>query len=307
MDETKHWAAISLKPKTWRRLIRALLVYAAVPYFFVIVIFAVLQRQLMYRPTVAESLAIQNAGLTDDFGRDVQLSTADGNMVKGWLVKTRTPRRLKGGLIPLVIYFPGNSLNRKARIPDLREIAAQGFDVLIFDYRGFGDSTGTATEAALTDDAKAVWNFACEELGYQQQHIVIFGESLGGAVALSLWNDPDDSVKQPAAVILNSTFVSMPKTVRWLYPMFPFDWLLFDQWPSIERIRNVPSPVVVFHGTGDQMIPVAHGQQLADAARDGSFIEIQGGTHNDIPTRRLRTELTSIKDRIQDSVKAVAP
>jgi fermentation-respiration switch protein FrsA (DUF1100 family) len=130
---------------------------------------------------------------------------------------------------------------------------------LIFDYRGYGDSTGTPTETSLTSDAKLVWKYACEGLQYKPEQIVIFGESLGGAVALSLWSDGETNRAKPAKVILSSTFASMPQTVAWHYPAFPFQYLLLDHWPSIDRVSQVESPIAVFHGTADEMIPIAHG------------------------------------------------
>lgn len=252
----------------------------------------------MYRPTSAKSLSTDAVGLDADFARDVELVTEDGHTIRGWLVKAQGQERKRNEANPVVLYFPGNSLNRRERISGLREFAAQGFDVLIFDYRGFGDSTGSPTEAALSADAEAIWDYAREDLACEQDRIIVFGESLGGAVALSLWDDVTGGAKRPATVILNSTFVSMPRTVRSLYPMFPFDWLLLDHWPSIERIGNIPSPVIVFHGTDDEMIPVAHGRQLAAAGATARFVEVPGGAHNDLPTMLLRNELKVIRAKL---------
>lgn len=287
------------KPRTLqRRLLRAVLLYVVVPYVAVTVIFVALQRRLMYKPTAAHNLTMEAVGYAADFGKDVELTTSDGSVIRGWLINGRDISTADSDNTPLVLYFPGNSLNRSERISDLREVAARGFDVLIFDYRGFGDSEGSPSETALSQDARQVWAFATEELGYQENHIVVFGESLGGAVALSVWDPSHPKSPQPAAVILNSTFASMPQTVAWHYPMFPFQFFLFDTWPSIDRIANVRSPVIVFHGTEDQMVPVSHGEQLANAAADSRFVEITGGTHNEIPTWQLRKELDALANRI---------
>lgn len=280
------------------------MIFAVAPYLSVVVIFVVLQRQLMYRPVVAESLAIQDLKLGPDFGQDVLQATADGNTIRGWLIKGGNGRVdnqpvNRDHKNPLVLYFPGNSLNRHNRISDLREIAARGFDVLIFDYRGFGDSTGSASEAALSDDALLAWKYAVNTLDYSEDRIVVFGESIGGAVALSLWANSEPTPIKPAAVILSSTFASMPKAVHWNYPLFPFHWLLWDRWPSIDRIANVDCPVVIFHGTDDQMVPVSHGKELANAAKNPTFIEVRGGVHNEIPTMQLRKELLAIFAKIQ--------
>ncbi|MEQ9407312.1 MAG: alpha/beta hydrolase [Fuerstiella sp.] len=258
------------------------------------VLFTVLQRRLMYRPTVADSLTISDAGLDPGFGVDTSLVTADGQNIKGWLVNATGRSAGHVGRAPLVLYFPGNSLNRYERVHDLQEVASHGFDVLVFDYRGFGDSTGTPTESALTADARLVWQYATDTLKYEPQRIVVFGESLGGAVALSMWSRTNPHPPQPAAMILSSTFASMSKTVAWHYPLFPFQFLLADRWPSIERIGRVQAPVVVFHGTQDDMVPVAHARALAQASAQARFIEVSGAGHNDIPTNQLRLELDSL-------------
>ena len=83
----------------------------------------------------------------------------------------------------------------------------------------------------------------------------------------------------------------MPQTVVWHYPAFPFQYLLLDRWPSIDRASQVQSPITVFHGTADEMIPIAHGRSLTTAARDATFVEIPEGVHNEIPMMQLRSEL----------------
>ena len=201
---------------------------------------------------------------------------------------------------PLVVYFPGNSLNRHERINDLREVTSCGFDVLIFDYRGLGDSSGSPSERKLTADAQFVWEYAWKELNYDVSRIVVFGESLGAAAALSLWSTESANSPKPAALILNSIFVSMPRTVAWHYPTFPFRFLLLDRWPSIDRIARVRVPIIVFHGTADDMVPVAHGRELAQASTGARFIEIPGGGHNDIPMYRLRAELERLRESMSE-------
>lgn len=282
--------------RSWKWLARLVILYVLIPYVAVTVTFTVMQRQLMYRPTVSDSLRLKNLKLESDLGIDVELKTTDGHTLGGWLLKGKENRE-EHGEAWLIIYFPGNSLNRFERLDDLREVAAIGFDVLVFDYRGFGDSSGSPNEADLSADALLIWQYAIHELGYKARRTVIFGESIGGAVALSLWSETNPELPKPAALILNSTFASMPQTVAWHYPLFPFQFLLFDRWPSVERIGNVQSPIIVFHGTDDEMVPIANGRALANGSNRARFIEIPGATHNEVPTLQLRHELTSIKTR----------
>jgi hypothetical protein len=133
------------KQSTWqRRVLRGVIIYGVVPYLSVVLIFAILQRQLMYRPTPSSNLNVGDLKLNPEAFLDVQLRTSDDETLRGWLL---TGKRLDGDELKtmergLVIYFPGNSLNRSERIQDLREVADFGYDVLVFDYRGYGDSTG---------------------------------------------------------------------------------------------------------------------------------------------------------------------
>lgn len=280
------------------KLRRACVLYAVIPYLSVTAIFAVFQRKLIYQPTVSHDLSLAAVGETSEMGRDVELQTAAGETLRGWLLKGRTHDGGHHHRSLLVIYFPGNSLNRHERVADLKEVARCGFDVLIFDYRGFGDSTGSPSEAALSADARRIWRYATDELAYEQRNIVVFGESVGGAVALSLWGDDVSHPPEPAALILNSTFASLPQTVSWHYPYFPFQFLLLDRWPSIGRISRVTVPVTIFHGTDDQFVPVAHAGELSEAAPNSRLFEISGAGHNDIPMLRLRQELEAIRDTL---------
>ena len=281
------------KPSTWqRRILRGVFIYVVVPYFAVVLIFATFQRQLMYRPTPSANLSVVELKLDVNNFRDVQLQTSDNQILRGWLLTgQRSKSEPESTDRHLVIYFPGNSLNRHERIQDLREVATCGHDVLIFDYRGYGDSTGHPSESALAKDAKQIWDFARDELHYTENQITIFGESLGGAVAISLWDDPREGHPKPKSVILSSTFASMPLTVHEHYPWFPFHYLVLDRWPSLDRISRVKTPITIFHGTDDDFVSIAQARSLSKACSNATLVEIPGSGHNDIPVIQLKTLL----------------
>ena len=283
--------------RTWRRRVaRCFILFGIVPYLSVIIIFTVLQRRLMYRPTVATNLKVEDLQLDADNVSDVQLRTPDGATLNGWLLKPRVAADSNGNS-GLVIYFPGNAENRFHRLTDLKEVASCGFQVLIFDYRGYGDSSGSPSESAICADARRIWNYAHDDLDFADDQIVLFGESLGGAVALSLWSDPDFGVPRPRALILSSTFASMSRTVACSYRWFPFQYLVLDRWPSIDRIPRVDIPVTIYHGTADEIVPISEARALASAAgEDATFVEIPNGEHNDIPMSLLRAQL---KDQLR--------
>lgn len=280
--------------QSWQsRLLRGVAIYALLPYLSVTVIFTLAQRRLMYRPSVASSLSVNKLKLNAPQFRDVQIKTADGEILNGWLLKSRTNEISAG---KLVIYFPGNSMNRYERIHDLQEVASYGCDVLIFDYRGFGASTGSPTEFNISRDARSIWQYATGELKCSEKDIVVFEESLGGAVALSLWSNDiplngHEAFPHPEALILSSTFASMPRSVKFNYPWFPFQYLVYDRWPSIDRIPRVTCPITILHGSDDDMVPISEARALAAACSHATFIEIPGAGHNDVPMDQLQSLL----------------
>jgi hypothetical protein len=119
-----------LRRSWWQRIRRGVLLYVCLPYVSVVVVFVLFQRRLMYRPTVSDNLSVTEAGLDPSFARDIQLQPADGTTLNSWLVNHQIGQTDGDVEAPLLIYFPGNSLNRYERISDLREVAARGFDVL---------------------------------------------------------------------------------------------------------------------------------------------------------------------------------
>lgn len=290
----------SPKQRTTRqRLLRSIGLYVFVPYLSVTLIFAVFQRKLIYRPLTSGRLTVNNTVFQD--GQDVELEADNGATIRGWLLVS-TSRQPSTDSQPrtLVLYFPGNSLNRSHRETDMQEFLRAGVDVLVFDYQGFGDSEGSPSEFQLTRDAARIWDFARSLPQYSERQIVIYGESLGGAVAVSLWSGKSNP--KPAAVILNSTFTRMSDVVSSHYPLFPFHLLLIDPWNSIEHIGKIDCPVYAFHGTDDSIVPFALGRELSRTGQSVEFCEIRGGEHNDVPTLRLQNLLRRLVRQLNFSL-----
>jgi fermentation-respiration switch protein FrsA (DUF1100 family) len=273
---------------------RAVWLFAGVPYLVVFLAFALGQRWLLYPTTHTDRLTA--VGLTNGevVVSDITVNANDGLPLHGWHFTTshRTESR------PLVLYFPGNSGCRGDRLDDCRELARLGCDVLICDYRGYGDNEGSPNEEALAEDALEVWTYAVNTLHVPPGRIVLLGESLGGAVAVRLAADLTSSGTPAGGLVLNSTFASLSETVAWHYPAFPFQYVLLDRYPSAEQIQNVTCPLLQFHGSDDEMIPSEHGRALFDAAPPASangtpkrFVMVAGGTHNAIPVGELDAEL----------------
>lgn len=200
------------------------------------------------------------------------LTTPDGETLDGWHVPATPGTRTRG----LVIIFHGNAGNISHRLDYLRMFHDLGYASLIIDYRGYGRSSGRPSEEGSYMDADTTWRHATQALGYPAGRIVVFGESLGGAVATQL-----AAIRQPAALVLASTFTSVPDLGAEIYPWLPIRLLARIRYDSRDRLPHLNSPVLVIHSRNDDIIPFAHGQRLFEMARaPKQFLEIQGG-HND--------------------------
>ncbi len=200
------------------------------------------------------------------------LVTDDGEKLDGWHVPAKAGASARG----LVLVFHGNAGNIGHRLDYLRMFHDLGYASLIVDYRGYGHSSGKPSEEGTYLDASAAWRHATGALGYPATRIVVFGESLGGAVAAQL-----ASSQRPAALVLASTFTSVPDLGAEIYPWLPVRALARIRYDTRERLATIAAPVLVIHSRGDDIIPFAHGEQLFAAARPPKrFLEIEGG-HND--------------------------
>lgn len=200
------------------------------------------------------------------------LTTPDGETLDGWHVPAPRGTQTRG----LVIIFHGNAGNISHRLEYLHMFHDLGFASLIIDYRGYGRSSGKASEEGSYTDAATAWRHATESLGYPAERIVLFGESLGGAVATQLAD-----ARKPRALVLASTFTSVPDLGAEIYSWLPIRLLARIRYDSRDRLPQVTSPVLVIHSRHDDIIPFAHGERLFAAARaPKQFMEIEGG-HND--------------------------
>lgn len=205
---------------------------------------------------------------------DVYFESADGTRLHGWLAEHPSPR---GALL----YCHGNAGNVTHRA-DVVDILRQrlGMTVFVFDYRGYGRSEGRPDEEGVVADARAARGWLAQHAGVAPQQIVLLGRSLGGAVATRL------AVEGGArAVVLESTFTSAADMGASIYPFLPVRLLMQNRFETLGRIGDYRGPLIVSHGTEDEIIPFQHGRQLFEAAgsRVKEFVPVEGGTHNALP------------------------
>ena len=151
-----------------------------------------------------------------------------------------------------------------------------GINLFAFDYRGFGESSGTPDERGLYDDATASYHYLIRSLGVRPERLVLFGHSLGSGVAIEL------ASRVPAAgLIVEGAYTSVVDRGQELYPFFPISLIATQRFPSLDRIRLVDMPKLFLHSPDDVVIPYAHGRRLFDAARaPKQFVDVRGG-HDD--------------------------
>lgn len=223
------------------------------------------QRRLIYLPD--QRVPPPAAALPG--AQEVTVPTADGLELTAWY----HPAGGRQGTAVLVL--PGNAGDRADRAPLARALARLGLPVMLLDYRGYGGNPGHPTERGLLADARAARRVLESRPGVER--VVLFGESLGSAVAVAVAaEDP------PAALVLRSPFPSLAEVGRVHYPVLPVGLLLRDRFPVVEHLGAVSAPVLVLLGEADGVVPPALSRRVHQAAREPRrLVEIPGVGHND--------------------------
>jgi fermentation-respiration switch protein FrsA (DUF1100 family) len=209
------------------------------------------------------------AGITSE---DLAIDTADGERLHGWWVPAR-PGPVHGH----VLLCHGNAGNVGDRVMHAALLRATGLDVLLYDYRGYGRSTGRSSESGTYRDARAARLGLLARPHVEPDRVIYLGESLGGAVALELALE-----HPPAGLVLMSTFTSVRDMARRHYPIVP-PHLVPDAYPSLRRVRALRAPLLVVHGAHDEIVPLLHGEALFEAAPEPKQLHvIEGVGHNDL-------------------------
>ena len=227
-----------------------------------------LLNSLLYFPSRAIIETPDRAGL--DY-REVGIRTDDGERLHGWWMRARTD--------PLghLLLCHGNAGNVGDRVLHAALLTATGFDVLLFDYRGYGRSSGRPSEEGTYRDARAALRCLLEQAGVDPARVFFLGESLGGAVALDLALE-----RPPAGLVLLSTFTGVRELGRLHYPFVPAS-LIPDAYRTLRRIHELDAPLLVLHGDRDEIVPLSQGRALFEAAPGPKRMHVFPGLgHNDL-------------------------
>jgi fermentation-respiration switch protein FrsA (DUF1100 family) len=241
-------------------------------YLGVLVLLRVFESHLIYFPGNQRTLLQPPAPLDLPVER-VEIGTADSVTLVGWVIPDS---RDSTGQWLLIFNGNAGNLSESGRPIHYTGLRRLGLNLLVFDYRGYGESAGVPTEQGLYRDADAAYRYLREIRGIAASRIVIFGHSLGSAVAVDL------ASRVPAAgLILEGALTSVVDRGQELYPYIPVRWLAASRFASLEKMASVRVPKLFLHAAADNIIPLAHGRRLYDAAPPPkTFVELQGG-HGD--------------------------
>jgi len=248
------------------------LVGIALVYLLVVALAWAFQERLLYLPHMGR----EPIGTPADRGlawSPVTLETEDSLALDAWWLPHERPRAS-------LLFLHGNAGNISHRLDSLVQFHRLGLSVLILDYRGYGRSEGRPSEEGMALDARAGWRWLREEADQAPESIVLFGRSLGAAVAAELAEGREAQGERPAAVILESPFRSVPALAQRVYPFLPARWLARFSHDAERHVRGISAPLLVIHSRDDEIIPFAEGEAVFRAARDPKrLLEIRGG-HN---------------------------
>ena len=267
------------------RMLWGVLIAVAVFYVGAMLLLFAQQRKIVFNPNPAQAAIA-------DYPAPVGLKavtnwTADGLEIVSWYL---APSRPDGQTIA---YFHGNAGHHGGRVERIIPYAAKGYGILLVGYRGYGGNPGTPTEAGLYEDARAALVFL-QDQGVKPEQLILFGESLGSAVATQM------AIERPArALILEAPFASILHSARQRYRYLAFDFLVRDKFDTLGKIGRIGKPLLVIHGDLDRTTPARFGHLVFEAAKEpkqGFFPPMAG--HNDLMQHGMPERVLAFLDSL---------
>ncbi len=234
-----------------------------------------LEEKFAFYPSRAIEITPDAVGLRHE---EVRLEAADGQRIAGWWLPAAEP-------LATVLFLHGNAGNISHRLHHLMLLHAADLSVLIIDYRGYGESSGSPTEEGLYLDADAAWEHLTESKGIDPARIALYGESIGCVPALHLAREIRRAGRpDPGALVLEGAFTSALEMGRRVFPFLPLRLILSMKMDNLSTVAEVDAPMLFIHGSNDEIVPIRMARRVFDAspARLKEFHEVRGGMHNTI-------------------------
>ena len=256
----------------------ALIIFASalLLYVVVLVIIYFIQERLIFAPNlIKKDPAIK---LVSDF-EDIFIDTPENGHLHGMLIKAESSKGL-------ILYFHGNTGSLYKWSVVAEELIHYGYDVLPFDYRGYGKSTGKRSEENMHKDALAIYNYAKELYG--EKNIVLYGRSLGSGFATKLASEQD-----PKSLILETPYDNFINAADFHFPFIPVKWLLKYEFRNDKYIQKVKCSILILHGTRDRIIPFKLALNLYEKIPENienHLVTIPRGRHNNLSSFALFRE-----------------
>jgi hypothetical protein len=229
------------------------------------VVFYFLQTGLIFQ---GESVLTSHPSVHGWAHEDVEL-LVDGETTHGWYIPLENDRGT-------VLLSHGNGGNISTRLGRVRMLRSLGFSVLLYDYGGYGQSTGKPSERRVYADVQAMWDYLVDDKQIPPERIVLFGPSFGSGASCEM-----ATRVRPAAVVIESGFSSMAKAAFKDYPWFPGGLFLRHRFENAYKMGTIQAPVLVIHSVDDELYPIEHGRALYQNANEPkSLVEIQGDHYN---------------------------
>ena len=203
--------------------------------------------------------------------QDVHFTAEDATEIHGWYLPGDFQK-------PLVLFFHGNAGNISHRLDNLKLLRKLGLSIFIFDYRGYGKSQGKTSEEGTYSDASGALQYLKQQ-GWDTNQMIYFGRSMGAGVALHLALE-----EPPAALVLESPFTSVTAMGRYHYPLLSLlaGWLIQARYDNLEKIDKIKTPLLIFQGGKDTIVPPEMAEQLYNKARQPKqMILLPNAGHND--------------------------
>lgn len=251
-------------------------------YLGIVIMFSVFENSLVYFP----AKQVPTDWTLNDGMEDAWFETSDGVKLHGWFQEVESPRAV-------VLFFNGNGGNigwRRDRLDDMRQLQVS---VLLWSYPGYGLSEGRPNEKSILEAARLARQWLAERTKLEPADIVLWGESLGGGVAVDL------AQEGARGLILENTFSSMPDVASYHYPWLPVRTLMRNRYDSVSKISQYRGPLLQFHGNRDSIVPYALGQRLFNAANEPKkWVTLEGADHNDPRSPLILEEVDKFIDRL---------